>query len=55
MFYTQELHQIITKWRKARINLVIFKQKRQSMSKAVKEEQFSMLKVNLRNNKNYKK
>jgi len=47
MFYTQELYQIIAKWRKAKINLVIYKQKRQQLSKSVKEEQFSMLKVKI--------
>lgn len=47
VFYTQELSQTIAKWKRLGINLLIFKQRRESLKKDVKEEQFSMLKVSL--------
>lgn len=45
MFYTQQLSQVIAKWKKIRINMMIFKERRDSLSKNAREQQSSMLKV----------
>jgi len=47
VFYTQELSQTITKWKRLGINLAIFKQKRESLKKDAREGQFAMLKVKI--------
>ncbi len=45
MLYSQELSQVIAKWRKLRVNMLIYKQRRESLNKDAKEAQFFMLKV----------
>lgn len=44
-FFNIKLNQIITKWRKLRINLVIYKQRSEALTDEVKNENSSMLKV----------
>jgi len=43
-FFNIKLNQIITKWRKLRINLVIYKQRSEALTAEVKNEHSSMLK-----------
>lgn len=44
-FYTIKLTQIIAKWRKIRINIIIYKQRNEQLGIEAKDEYISMLKV----------
>ena len=46
MFYAFKVNKAIEKWRKVRINLLIYKQKEAYFPKRIKEEHWSQLKVN---------
>ncbi len=45
MFYAFKVNKAIEKWRKVRINLLIYKQKEAYFPKRIKEEHWSQLKV----------